>query len=123
MRLEVLRFLSATNRRFGTSLFLLLFRRFVESSLRIHLLEVFFRRSTAELLPEKFLELPRREFGVAVVISLPKALKSPPRDTRVVHRMLWIAVPEVILHGAQIDACVRKVVAARVPQHMRVHIF
>jgi hypothetical protein len=42
-----------------------------------------------------------------------------PGDARVVRRVLWISVPEVILHGAQIGAPVGQVVAAAVPQHVR----
>jgi hypothetical protein len=40
-------------------------------------------------------------------------------DARVVRRMLWIAVPEIILHGAQIGSLVGQVVAATVAQHVR----
>ena len=42
-----------------------------------------------------------------------------PSDARIVRRVLWIAVPEVILHGAQIRALVGQVVAATVAQHVR----
>jgi hypothetical protein len=38
-----------------------------------------------------------------------------PGDSRVVRRVLWIAVPEVILHGALVG----KVVAATAAQHVR----
>jgi len=41
------------------------------------------------------------------------------RDARVVRRVLWIPMPEVILHGAQIGAPVGQVVTATVAQHVR----
>ena len=37
------------------------------------------------------------------------------------HGVLWISVAVVILHRPQIDARVGKVVAARVPQHVRMN--
>jgi hypothetical protein len=40
-------------------------------------------------------------------------------NARVVRRVLWIAMPEVIVHGAQICALVGQVVAATVAQHVR----
>jgi hypothetical protein len=40
-------------------------------------------------------------------------------DARVVRRVLWIAVPKVILHRAQIGALVRQAVAAIVAQHLK----
>jgi hypothetical protein len=45
----------------------------------------------------------------------PEPLESVPGDARVVRRVLWIAVPEVILHGAQIGAPVGQVITATVP--------
>jgi hypothetical protein len=51
----------------------------------------------------------------------PQPLKPVASDARVVRGVLWIAVPEVILHGAQIGAPVGQVVAAAVAKHVRPH--
>ena len=49
----------------------------------------------------------------------PQPLEPMASDTCVVRRMLRIAVPEVVLHGAQIGAPIGQVVAATVAQHVR----
>ena len=54
---------------------------------------------------------------------LPQSLEPSAGDARVVHGVFGIAMPKVILHRAQIDAGIREVVAARVPQHVWVHVF
>ena len=67
----------------------------------------------------------RRESGFSFNSSLgqvgvparklpPQPLEPVPGDARVVRRVLWIAVTEVILHGAQICPLVGQVVAATV---------
>lgn len=53
---------------------------------------------------------------------LPQSLKSSTGHTRVMHGVFRIAMAEVVLHGPQIDARVRKLVAARMAQHVWVHI-
>jgi hypothetical protein len=55
-------------------------------------------------------------------LLLPKPFETPPADARVVHGMAWIAMAEKVLHGTQVRALVGEMVAARVPQRVRVHI-
>ena len=50
----------------------------------------------------------------------PQSLEAAAGNARVVHGMTRIAMAEVVLHGAQVRPLVGKIVAARVPQHVRV---
>ena len=51
----------------------------------------------------------------------PQSLEAPAGNARVVHGVARITMAEVILHGAQIGALVGEIVAARVPQRVRVN--
>ena len=48
----------------------------------------------------------------------PQPFEAPAGHARVVHGVPGIAMPEIVLHGAQVGAFVCKIVAARVPQHV-----
>ena len=51
---------------------------------------------------------------------LPLPFEAATGHAGVVHGVPGVAVPEIVLHGAQVGAPVGKVVTARVPQHVRV---
>jgi hypothetical protein len=46
---------------------------------------------------------------------IPQPLEAATRHARVVHGMPGIAMPEIVLHGAQVGALIGKIVAAGVP--------
>ena len=58
--------------------------------------------------------------GILAILALYCHNPSNRRPARVVHG-IRIAMSEVVLHGAQVDAGVGEIVAARVPQHIGVH--
>ena len=61
-------------------------------------------------------------FFVSVLhISPPKILEPLRRELGVAHRVHDVFVPEVVLQGARVASVVGEFVAARVPQHVRVH--
>src|SRR5262249_25142295 len=49
----------------------------------------------------------------------PQPLEPVPGNARVVRCVVWITVPEVVLHGAQIGALVREIIATTLAQHVR----
>ena len=51
----------------------------------------------------------------------PEILEARRRELRIAHGMLNVLVPEIGLQRARIDAVVRQLVAARMPQHVRVN--
>ena len=49
----------------------------------------------------------------------PQPFEPATGHARIVHGVPGVAMPEIVLHGAQVGAPVGKIVAARVPQHVR----
>src|SRR6266480_4059851 len=65
------------------------------------------------------LTAPGTTFPTPEFSPLPQSLKSPPGNTRVVHRVFRVAMSEIVLHRSEIDTGVGEIVAARVAQHVR----
>ena len=55
-------------------------------------------------------------------LLFPQSLESPAGNARVVDGVARIPMAEIVLHGAQVGALVGQIVAARVPQRVRVHV-